>query len=386
MPPPCSSGHAAQEEAELRIACGRKFKGAGRVVQVLPRQGQVGRATQEELQRGPTAGARPSGRGGDTSLTAERGHQPRASGGTAGRGGRQGQGWQFLRRIRLCSDGGGGQGARTPEDTHRLVHGRTARAIAEGYRGVAGGERDWHIYRGARRPVQDLRGSVHSLTSRSRSRRSSRRSGWRRRLRRTRPRGGSSVSHPGLWRSYKAKAVTRPSSSKTRCTLSPTATSSPPWTASLNLGISRLPWRSPSRAGPGFSMWWCSRPKRRAWRRWARWWQVQRQAWRRRRRWRRCPHVGGMGAEGCSDDVSDRDFDHRWRCPLVGWSRGLKSTARECLRLPRPFLVKPVWGAVVWLEKRRVRNATPGRFDIGPRCGMNATGGGLGYNRQVALI
>ena len=33
----------------------------------------------EELQRGPTAGARPGGRGGNTSLTAERGRQPRAS-------------------------------------------------------------------------------------------------------------------------------------------------------------------------------------------------------------------------------------------------------------------------------------------------------------------
>ena len=77
---PCSSGHAAQDEADLRIACGCKGRGAGRVDQVLPRQGQAGRAEKEELQRGPTAGARPGGRGGNTSLTAERGRQPRASG------------------------------------------------------------------------------------------------------------------------------------------------------------------------------------------------------------------------------------------------------------------------------------------------------------------
>ena len=47
------------------------------------------------------------------------------------------------------------------------------------------------------------------------------------------------------------------------------------------------------------------------------WWWAQRQAWRRRQ-WQRCPHGGGLGAEGGSDDAGDRDFDRRGRCLLVG--------------------------------------------------------------------
>ena len=60
------------------------------------------------------------------------------------------------------------------------------------------------------------------------------------------------------------------------------------------------------------------------------------------------------------------------------WARvGVSSQQRECLHLHRPFYEKPVWGTGMWHEKRRVRSAMPGRFDIGPRCSIEARGAGL---------
>jgi len=55
---------------------------------------------------------------------------------------------------------------------------------------------------------------------------------------------------------------------------------------------------------------------------------------------------------------------------------GVSSQQRECPRL-RPFYEKPVWVTDVWIEKRRVRSAMLGRFDIGPRCSIGARGAGL---------
>jgi len=49
--------------------------------------------------------------------------------------------------------------------------------------------------------------------------------------------------------------------------------------------------------------------------------------------------------------------------------------ARSLGRHVRPFFEKPVWGTGVWLEKRRARNAIPGKFDIGPRCSAGRRGG-----------
>ena len=85
--PPCSSGHAAQDEADLRIACGRKGRGQAVLSKFFPVKakqcGQKKKSSSFDFWLLSNAGrppARPGGRGGDTSLTAERGRQPRASG------------------------------------------------------------------------------------------------------------------------------------------------------------------------------------------------------------------------------------------------------------------------------------------------------------------